>query len=96
MHYKKDGNRTPLAIVEEWLEKKQGQGDKIIYGNRYRTWKNYGEAKAKTNKKEYDRWYYENVRKNKIKPIDRDKGNQPGNSPAGKNKFRGYLKDVQG
>ena len=94
MHYKKDGKNYNLDNALEW----QGRYDekKSTYGNKYRTHRNYGDAGlgkgfSEEKKKQYDKWYYENVRKNNSKGINRDKNSRPGTKGQSKRVFFKYL-----
>jgi hypothetical protein len=59
------GRKTKDTVLQEWIKRKnelhqQGLSKTPIYGNKYHTYRPYGQALSK-NKKEYDKWYYETI-----------------------------------
>jgi hypothetical protein len=60
-------SRTKADVIQEWARRKNvlftsGQDSKTpIHGTKYHTYRPYGQGNSVKNKKEYDKWYYENV-----------------------------------
>ena len=99
VHYKKNDKHYIYPNVVESLDKHRKDPKTPVYGNKYRTHRNYGAGpfvdggwKTKANKKEYDKWYHENVRKTDAKGIDRAKGSQPGSKGNSSKGFIRYLR----